>query len=100
MGQYLDAEGNIKGKRYGLKEIARRVPRAAGMRRAFKAEVGGRLGVWRGERRGRGLELLAEVAHNVHRDDRVDWHGVAARVAQARLLRDIRSALVARHGAP
>lgn len=80
--------GNIPGKRGGLQQIA-------GTRgRRFVAEINGTYGVW--ERYGRGgsrVRLLAMAAKNQRRDKRLDWFGVAERVAEGRLRRDLIEAI-------
>lgn len=85
----LDAHGNIRGKRAGLRGIAKK------SRNRFIATIGGRTGIW--QRTGRGgsrIKLLAYVAGNVHLQKRYDFDGVARAVIDDRLKRDIVNSLM------
>lgn len=84
----LDRYGNIPGKRDGIAGIVGR-----GVKR-FAAEINGTYGVW--ERYGRGgqrLRLLVALARNQQYRKRWDFFGIAARVANERLERDVKIAI-------
>lgn len=86
----LNLYGNLPGKRRGLAGVAGRA------KTKFVGEINGRFGVW--QRYGRGgskVRLLAYVARNVQRTKRWDFLGIAQRVVDERLARDVRAAIAA-----
>lgn len=82
----LNQHGNILGKAKGLQGIADRG------RRRFVATINGKLGVW--ERNGRNLKLLVQVSKNRRREKRWDFLAIGRGVADQRLTRDVREAII------